>query len=90
MQPDSQEGRRIRATGPRDRRRFLGARTAAKYSALNILKQRRCEGKEPRFHKMRVGVLYDVRDLDEFILSGIRLSSVRASREEPNVALSTR
>jgi hypothetical protein len=39
---------------------------------------------------MRVCVLYDVRDLDEFILSAIRLSSVRASREEGNVALSTR
>jgi len=38
---------------------------------------------------MRVCVLYDIRDLDEFIRLGIRLSSVRASREEGNVALST-
>jgi hypothetical protein len=42
------------------------------------------------FFKPRGRALYDVKDLDEFIRSGIRISSVRASREERNVALSTR
>jgi hypothetical protein len=80
------------ATRPLNASRFLGTRAAAEYSGIpfNTLKQWRCEGKGPRFFKPRGRALYDVRDLDEFIRSGIRLSSVRASREEGNVALSTR
>jgi hypothetical protein len=72
--------------------RFLGTRAAAAYTgiAFNTLKQWRHEGKGPRFYKPGGRALYDVRDLDEFIRSGIRISSVRASREERNVALSTR
>jgi hypothetical protein len=77
---------------PRNGSRFLGTRAAAEYSGIpfNTLKQSRCEGKGPKFFKPRGRALYDVRDLDEFIRSGIRLSSVRASREEGNVAVSTR
>jgi hypothetical protein len=80
------------ATRPRNESRFLGTRAAAEYSGIpfNTLKQWRCEGKGPRFFKPRGRALYDVSDLDEFIRSGIRLSSVRASREEGNVAVSTR
>lgn len=79
------------ATRPGNAGRFLATRVAAEYIgiAFNTLKQWRCEGKGPRFYKPRGRALYDVRDLDEFIRSGIRLSSVRASMEEGNVALST-
>jgi len=70
--------------------RSLPNRAAAEYAGLafNTLKRWRCENQ--RFCKLRSRALYDVRDLDEFIRSGIRISSVRASREERNVALSTR
>lgn len=80
------------ATRPRSESRFLGTRAASEYTGIpfNTLKQWRCEGKGPRFYKPRGRALYDVRDLDEFIRSGVRLSSVRASREGVNVALSTR
>jgi hypothetical protein len=80
------------ATRPGNASRFLGTRAAAEYTgiAFNTLKQWRCEGKGPKFYKPRGRALYDVKDLDEFIRSGIRISSVRASREERNVALSTR
>ena len=80
------------AARPCKETRFLGTRAAAEYSGIpfNTLKQWRCQGKGPRFFKPCGRALYDVRDLDEFIQSGIRLSSVRASREEGNVALSTR
>jgi predicted site-specific integrase-resolvase len=80
------------ATRPGNAGRFLGTRAAAEYSGIpfNTLKQWRHEGKGPRFYKPRGRALYDVSDLDEFIRSGIRISSVRASREERNGALSTR
>jgi len=72
--------------------RSLPNRAAAEYAGLafNTLKRWRCENQRPSFCKLRSRPLYDVRDLDEFIRSGIRISSVRASREERNVALSTR
>jgi hypothetical protein len=41
----------------------------------------------PKFYKPRGRALYDIADLDEFIRSGIRVSSVRASKEERNVYL---
>jgi hypothetical protein len=80
------------ASRPVNQSKFLGTRAAAEYTGIpfNTLKQWRCEGKGPKFYKPRGRALYDVRDLDEFIQSGIRISSVRASREERNVALSTR
>jgi hypothetical protein len=80
------------ATRPGNQGRFLGTRAAADYTGIpfNTLKQWRCQGKGPRFFKPCGRALYDVRDLDEFIRSGVRPFFVRASREERNVALSTR
>ena len=49
----------------------------------------RCLGIGPKFYKPRGRALYDIADLDDFIRSGIRVSSVRASREERNVYLPT-
>ena len=70
--------------------RFLGTSAAARYSGIpaGTLRSWRCQGTGPKFYKPRGRALYDIADLDEFIRSGIRVSSVRASREERNVYLS--
>ena len=70
--------------------RFLGTKAAARYSGIpaGTLRAWRCQGIGPKFYKPRGRALYDIADLDEFIRSGIRVSSVRASREERNVYLS--
>ena len=71
--------------------RFLGTRAAAEYSGIpaGTLRSWRYQGVGPRFYKPRGRALYDIADLDEFIQSGIRVSSVRASREDRNVYLPT-
>lgn len=71
------------------RSRFLGTKAAARYSGIpaGTLRAWRCQGIGPKFYKPRGRALYDIADLDEFIRSGIRVSSVRASREERNVNL---
>jgi hypothetical protein len=70
--------------------RFLGTQAAAAYSGIpaGTLRAWRCQGVGPKFYKPRGRALYDIADLDDFIRSGIRVSSVRASREERNVYLS--
>jgi DNA-binding transcriptional MerR regulator len=67
--------------------RFVGTQDAAEYSGIpaGTLRAWRCQGVGPKFYKPRGRALYDVADLDEFIRSGIRVSSVRASKEERNV-----
>ena len=72
-------------------KRFLGTKAASEYSGIpaNTLRVWRSQGGGPRFYKPRGRALYDIADLDEFIRSGIRVSSVRASREERNVYLPT-
>lgn len=69
--------------------RFLGTKAASRYSGIpaGTLRAWRCQGIGPKFYKPRGRALYDIADLDEFIRSGIRVSSVRASREERNVYL---
>ena len=71
--------------------RFLGTKAAAEYSGIpaGTLRAWRCQGIGPRFYKPRGRALYDIADLDDFIRSGIRVSSVRASKEERNVYLPT-
>jgi hypothetical protein len=71
--------------------RFLGTQAAAEYSGIpaGTLRAWRCQGIGPRFYKPRGRALYDIADLDEFIQAGIRVSSVRASKEERNVYLRT-
>ena len=71
--------------------RFLGTQAAAEYSGIpaGTLRAWRCQGVGPKFYKPRRRALYDIADLDEFIRSGIRVASVRASREERHVSLPT-
>ena len=71
--------------------RFVGTQAAAEYSGIpaGTLRAWRCQGVGPKFYKPRGRALYDIADLDEFIRSGIRVSSVRASKEERNVYLPT-
>jgi hypothetical protein len=71
--------------------RFVGTQDAAEYSGIpaGTLRAWRCQGVGPKFYKPRGRALYDIADLDEFIRSGIRVSSVRASKEERNVYLPT-
>jgi hypothetical protein len=72
-------------------KRFLGTKAAAEYSGIpaSTLRVWRSQGGGPRFYKPRGRALYDIADLDEFIRSSVRVSSVRASREERNVYLPT-
>jgi hypothetical protein len=71
-------------------RRFLSTRAAAEYSGIpaNTLRVWRSQGGGPKYYKPRGRALYDIDDLDEFIRSGFRASSVRTNKEERNVALS--
>jgi hypothetical protein len=71
-------------------KRFLGTRAAAEYSGIpaNTLRVWRSQGGGPKYYKPRGRALYDIGDLDEFIRSGFRASSVRINKEEKNVALS--
>jgi hypothetical protein len=66
--------------------RFLGTQAAADYSGIpaGTLRAWRCQGVGPKFYRPRGRALYDIADLDEFIRSGVRVASVRASREERN------
>ena len=74
-----------------ENKRFLGTKAAAEYSGIpaSTLRVWRSQGGGPKFYKPRGRALYDIADLDEFIRSGVRVSSVRASREERNVYLPT-
>ena len=71
-------------------KRFLGTRAAAEYSGIpaNTLRVWRSQGEGPRYYKPRGRALYDINDLDEFIRSGCRASSVRGNKEEHNGTLS--
>ena len=71
-------------------KRFLGTRAAAEYSGIpaNTLRVWRSQGEGPRYYKPRGRALYDINDLDEFIRSGCRASSVRRNKEERNGTLS--
>lgn len=71
-------------------KRFLGTRAASEYTGIPAatLRAWRYQGVGPRFYKPRGRALYDVVDLDEFIRSGLRVPSVRASKERlRNVAV---
>lgn len=65
-------------------KRFLGTRAAAEYTGIpaNTLRVWRSQGVGPKFYKPRGRALYDVADLNEFVRSGLRVSSVRAGKEK--------
>ena len=71
-------------------KQYLGTKAAAEYSGIpaNTLRAWRSQGGGPKYYKPRGRALYDIDDLDEFVRSGFRVSSVRASKEERNVSLS--
>jgi Helix-turn-helix domain len=71
-------------------KRYLNTGEAASYTGIPAatLRAWRSEGTGPIFYKPRGRALYDVADLDSFMRSGLRLPSVRASKErERNVAV---
>jgi len=72
-------------------KRFLSTKAAAEYSGIpaSTLRVWRSQGGGPKYYKPRGRALYDIADLDDFIRSSIRVSSVRASREERNDYLPT-
>lgn len=80
----------VAVTAEKEQKRFLGTKAAAEYSGIpaNTLRVWRSQGGGPKYYKPRGRALYDIDDLDEFIRSGFRVSSVRASKEERNVSLS--
>ena len=74
-------------------KRFLGTKAAAEYSGIpaNTLRSWRSQGVGPRFYKPRGRALYDITDLDDFIRSGLRVSSAHAGKEKGrNEFVSTR
>jgi len=74
----------------KDQKRWLNTREAAAYTGIPMatLRKFRWEGRPPIYSKPAGRALYDVRELDAFMASGLRVPSVRASRErERNVAV---
>ena len=68
----------------------LNTREASLYTGIPIatLRKFRYEDRGPIYSKPAGRALYDVADLDAFIASGLRVPSVRASRERVrNVAV---
>jgi len=68
----------------------LNTREAAQYTGIPVgtLRRFRSEGRGPIYSKPAGRAIYDKRDLDAFLASGLRLPSVRASKErERNVAI---
>ncbi|HLJ26612.1 MAG TPA: helix-turn-helix domain-containing protein [Candidatus Angelobacter sp.] len=61
-------------------KRYVTTEQAATYSGIpaNTLRAWRSEGKGPIYFKPAGRVLYDLRELDAFIRSSVRTSSVRA------------
>ena len=53
------------------------------------LRQWRCAGVGPKWHKLRGSVRYDEREVEEFIHQSERIPSVRAHMEEDLVSVST-
>jgi hypothetical protein len=54
------------------------------------LRQWRCAGVGPKWHKLRGSVRYDTTDVESFLQESERIPSVRAITEEHLVSLSTR
>jgi predicted DNA-binding transcriptional regulator AlpA len=72
-------------------RKFMNTREVS--TLLDIpegtLRQWRCSGVGPKWHKMRRSVRYDKAEVEQFIHQSERIPSVRAFTEEHLVSFST-
>jgi hypothetical protein len=64
--------------------RFLNTRELSIFLGIpeGTLRQWRCSGVGPKWHKMRGSVRYDKEQVEEFIHRSERIPSVRANMEE--------
>ncbi|MGI0135244.1 MAG: helix-turn-helix transcriptional regulator [Candidatus Micrarchaeaceae archaeon] len=72
-------------------KKFLNTKELSILLAIpeGTLRQWRCSGVGPKWHKMRRTVRYDRAEVEEFIHQSERIPSVRAFMEEHLVSLST-
>jgi hypothetical protein len=65
-------------------RKFLNTKQLSELLEIpeGTLRQWRCSGVGPRWHKLRGSVRYDMEHLDRFIHESERIPSVRAIMEE--------
>ena len=65
-------------------RKFLNTRQLSELLDIpeGTLRQWRCSGVGPRWHKLRGSVRYDMQHVDRFIHESERIPSVRAHMEE--------
>lgn len=72
------------------RRRFLSSKEVAELLSIpeGTLRQWRCQGVGPKWHKLRGSVRYDTEHVDQFIHESERTPSVRAYTEERLVSVS--
>ena len=71
-------------------RKFLSSKQVAELLGIpeGTLRQWRCQGVGPKWHKLRGSVRYDTEHVDQFIHEGERIPSVRAVTEERLVSIS--
>ena len=71
--------------------KFMNTRQLSELLGIpeGTLRQWRCSGVGPKWHKMRGSVRYDKAEVDQFIHQSERIPSVRAIMEEHLVSLST-
>jgi hypothetical protein len=73
-----------------DRRKFLSSKEVSDLLDIpeGTLRQWRCKGVGPRWHKLRGSVRYDMDHVDQFIHESERIPSVRAFTEGHLVSVS--
>lgn len=74
---------------PHEPRQFLSTKELSKVLDIpeGTLRQWRCSGVGPRWHKLRGSVRYDMEHVDRFIHESERNPSVRAITEEHLVSV---
>ena len=72
-------------------RKFLSTRELSELLDIpqGTLRQWRCTGVGPRWHKLRGSVRHDLEHVDQFIHESERIPSVRANTEEHLVSISS-
>ena len=76
---------------PHEPRQFLSTKELSRVLDIpeGTLRQWRCTGVGPKWHKLRGSVRYDREHVDRFIHESERIPSVRAITEEHLVPIST-
>jgi predicted DNA-binding transcriptional regulator AlpA len=74
-----------------DTTRFLSTEQLSKFLGIpqGTLRQWRCSGVGPKWHKLRGSVRYDKTDVENFLHESERNPSVRANTEENLVSVSS-